>query len=66
MTPLFRNMRSRCCSLTPEEINAKLTEQHCSALWIPAPDAYWKVDAIPMLGTGKTDYPAIAEIAKGR
>lgn len=24
------------------------------------------VEALPMLGTGKTDYPAIAEIAKGR
>jgi acyl-[acyl-carrier-protein]-phospholipid O-acyltransferase/long-chain-fatty-acid--[acyl-carrier-protein] ligase len=32
-------------------------------LWKPARDAYVRVDAIPMLGTGKTDLKAVRELA---
>ena len=33
-------------------------------LWIPAPTASWKSNAIPVLGSGKTDLKALSEIAK--
>lgn len=50
-------------SLTPQEIKAKLIEEKYPSLWIPAEDAYFQVDAIPVLGTGKLDLYAIHELA---
>jgi len=50
-------------SLTPEEINAKFLEMNYPPLWIPNVDAYFQVEAIPLLGTGKLDLYAIREIA---
>lgn len=32
-------------------------------LWRPRPDAFYKVDAIPVLGTGKMDLKAVKELA---
>ncbi|MDO4583185.1 MAG: MFS transporter [Planctomycetia bacterium] len=51
-------------SKTPEEIHAELLEQKYPALWIPAQDAYYQIDHIPLLGTGKLDLYAIHEKAK--
>lgn len=50
-------------ALSPQEIKARLIQQQYPALWIPAEDAYFRVDAIPVLGTGKLDLYAIHELA---
>ena len=49
--------------LSPAEINAELLRRKVPALWVPALDAYRKIDAIPLLGTGKLDLYAIHEMA---
>ncbi len=49
--------------LSPQQIKEKLIEMKYPALWIPDPDAYFHIDAIPILGTGKLDLYAIHEIA---
>jgi len=51
-------------SLSPEEIKAKLLELKYPALWIPDVAAYHKIDAIPLLGTGKLDLFKVREIAE--
>lgn len=48
---------------TPEELNALLLEQKYPPLWIPGVDAYFQIDSIPLLGTGKLDLRAIHEMA---
>jgi len=50
-------------SMTPEELNAALLEQKYPPIWIPNVDAYFPIDAIPLLGTGKLDLCAIREKA---
>jgi len=32
-------------------------------LWVPRPNAFFKVDALPYLGTGKMDLRKIRELA---
>ena len=49
--------------MTPEELNAKLLEQKYPPLWIPSVDAYFQIESIPLLGTGKLDLRAIHEMA---
>ena len=49
--------------LTPEKIASELTKRKFPALWIPGKDAYVKIDAIPLLGTGKLDLHAMHERA---
>lgn len=51
-------------ALPPKQINALLLKRKVPPLWIPGADAYLKIDAIPLLGTGKLDLYAIREIAK--
>ncbi|MDO4574154.1 MAG: AMP-binding protein [Planctomycetia bacterium] len=51
-------------ALSPAEINAKLLERKIPAIWVPSQDAYRKIDAIPLLGTGKLDLYAIQQLAK--
>ena len=51
-------------SMTPDEITAKLMEQKYPMLWIPSKEAYYAVDAIPVLGIGKLDLYAVREIAE--
>lgn len=53
-------------SMTPDLITAKLIEQKYPSLWIPARDAYYPIDSIPTLGTGKLDLYAIHEMALNR
>ena len=48
----------------PEEINAQLVEKKYPSLWIPSIDSYYKIDHIPVLGTGKLDLYGIREMAK--
>ena len=50
-------------NLKPSEINTKFLELGYPALWIPNVDAYYQVESIPLLGTGKPDLYAIHETA---
>jgi acyl-[acyl-carrier-protein]-phospholipid O-acyltransferase/long-chain-fatty-acid--[acyl-carrier-protein] ligase len=34
-----------------------------SNLWIPSPDSFLQVEAIPLLGTGKLDLKALKQVA---
>src|SRR5262245_1437295 len=45
--------------ITPAEICRKLAELGLPNLWIPSPDSFFEVDAIPVLGSGKTDLKAV-------
>lgn len=48
---------------SPNKINSRLLELKFPSLWIPSADAYFKVDRIPILGTGKLDLFAIQKKA---
>jgi acyl-[acyl-carrier-protein]-phospholipid O-acyltransferase/long-chain-fatty-acid--[acyl-carrier-protein] ligase len=48
---------------TPEEICRGLQEAGLPAIWIPSPESFVQVDAIPILGTGKLDLKALKELA---
>lgn len=50
-------------SLPPDEICRKLVAAGLPALWIPSHDSFRRVDAIPVLGTGKMDLKRIKELA---
>lgn len=50
-------------NLEPSEIGAKIMELNYPALWVPNADAYFQVESIPLLGTGKLDLYAIHEMA---
>ncbi len=47
----------------PEEICRKLPETGLPALWIPSPEDFRRVDAIPVLGTGKLDLKRVKDLA---
>jgi acyl-[acyl-carrier-protein]-phospholipid O-acyltransferase / long-chain-fatty-acid--[acyl-carrier-protein] ligase len=49
---------------TPALICQKLSEDGLANLWIPSADSFLEVDAIPVLGSGKTDLKAVADLAK--
>jgi len=42
----------------------KLADVGLPNLWIPSTDSFFEVDAIPVLGSGKTDLKAVADLAK--
>jgi acyl-[acyl-carrier-protein]-phospholipid O-acyltransferase/long-chain-fatty-acid--[acyl-carrier-protein] ligase len=50
--------------LTPEEICKKLHQNGLPNLWIPSPNDFYKVDSLPVLGTGKLDLRAVKELAE--
>jgi acyl-[acyl-carrier-protein]-phospholipid O-acyltransferase/long-chain-fatty-acid--[acyl-carrier-protein] ligase len=50
-------------SITPDEICRKLSAAGLPPLWIPSPDGFRHVDAIPVLGTGKLDLKRIKDVA---
>lgn len=47
-----------------EEIGPAILARKFPSLWVPGNDAYLKIDAIPVLGTGKLDLSAIREMAE--
>lgn len=49
--------------LKPEAICRKLSETGLPPLWIPSPDSFRRVDAIPVLGTGKLDLKRVKDLA---
>ena len=46
-----------------EEICRRLVEQGLPPLWVPSPDSFRQVEAIPVLGTGKLDLKRLKEAA---
>jgi acyl-[acyl-carrier-protein]-phospholipid O-acyltransferase/long-chain-fatty-acid--[acyl-carrier-protein] ligase len=51
-------------AMTPDEICHKLGESGLPNLWIPSADSFMEVEAIPVLGSGKIDLVATANLAK--
>ena len=47
----------------PGELCTKLSETGLPNLFIPAPDNFYQVDELPMLGSGKLDLKQIKQIA---
>lgn len=47
-----------------DELIAKLEQSDMPNLWRPRPNAFIRVDAIPVLGTGKMDLKQVHEMAK--
>lgn len=52
--------------MSPDDICRRLSEAGLPNLWIPSPDSFFQVDSIPVLGSGKTDLKAVAELARQR
>lgn len=47
----------------PAEICRRLKERGLPALWIPSPDSFFRVEAIPVLGSGKLALKDIKDLA---
>ena len=50
--------------MTPAEICDGLRDAGLPPIWIPAQDAFYRIDEIPILGTGKLDLRGVREKAK--
>ena len=48
---------------TPDEIRKGLSQAGLPNLWIPSADSFCQVAEIPVLGTGKVDLKALANVA---
>lgn len=48
----------------PMDIVKELRNRDVPPIWVPAMDAFFKVDAIPVLGTGKLDIQGAKELAR--
>jgi acyl-[acyl-carrier-protein]-phospholipid O-acyltransferase / long-chain-fatty-acid--[acyl-carrier-protein] ligase len=51
-------------SIPPQEICERLGKIGIPNLWIPSPDSFLQIEAIPILGSGKTDLKAVSELAR--
>jgi acyl-[acyl-carrier-protein]-phospholipid O-acyltransferase/long-chain-fatty-acid--[acyl-carrier-protein] ligase len=47
----------------PQQICRQMQEAGLPNIWIPSPDSFCQVDAIPVLGTGKLDLKALKDLA---
>jgi acyl-[acyl-carrier-protein]-phospholipid O-acyltransferase/long-chain-fatty-acid--[acyl-carrier-protein] ligase len=47
----------------PDRLRAIITSSELPNLWKPAADAYYPIDSLPVLGTGKLDLKAIKDLA---
>lgn len=52
--------------LSVSEVLKQLAERDLPNLWLPDAEAFLEVEAIPMLGTGKTDLKAVRKLAEER
>jgi acyl-[acyl-carrier-protein]-phospholipid O-acyltransferase/long-chain-fatty-acid--[acyl-carrier-protein] ligase len=50
--------------LAPEEVCRRLLEKGLPPLWVPSPDSFREVPAIPLLGTGKLDLGGLQALAR--
>jgi acyl-[acyl-carrier-protein]-phospholipid O-acyltransferase/long-chain-fatty-acid--[acyl-carrier-protein] ligase len=53
----------RSIEIATDEICRKLGEAGLPPIWIPAPDSFYQIDQIPVLGTGKLDLRRVKELA---
>jgi acyl-[acyl-carrier-protein]-phospholipid O-acyltransferase/long-chain-fatty-acid--[acyl-carrier-protein] ligase len=53
-------------AMNPDEICAGLSAAGLPNLWIPSADSFLEVQEIPVLGSGKLDLKAIADLARHR
>jgi acyl-[acyl-carrier-protein]-phospholipid O-acyltransferase/long-chain-fatty-acid--[acyl-carrier-protein] ligase len=53
-------------ALSPDEICRRLGSAGLPNIWLPSPDSFVQVDAIPVLGSGKIDLKAVNDLAKQR
>ncbi|MHB8900726.1 MAG: AMP-binding protein, partial [Thermoguttaceae bacterium] len=53
----------RSLELPTDEICRKLAEAGLPPLWIPSADSFFRVDEIPILGTGKLDLKRVKDLA---
>ena len=51
---------------SPSEVCRKLSAGPLPKLWLPSPDDFVMVEAIPVLGTGKIDLRAIRSLAESK
>jgi acyl-[acyl-carrier-protein]-phospholipid O-acyltransferase/long-chain-fatty-acid--[acyl-carrier-protein] ligase len=49
-----------------EQVCRELAAAGLPPLWIPSPDSFWRVEEIPVLGTGKLDLRRLKELALTR
>ncbi len=49
-----------------EDVLRKLAEEDLPALWKPRPNQFYRVEALPYLGTGKIDLGRVRQIARER
>ena len=52
--------------LRPDEIVAQMRARSISNLWIPKSENFFKVEKIPILGSGKLDLAAVKAILQGK
>jgi acyl-[acyl-carrier-protein]-phospholipid O-acyltransferase/long-chain-fatty-acid--[acyl-carrier-protein] ligase len=52
--------------IPPAEVQKRLQASDLPRLWVPAADDFIRVDAIPILGTGKVDLCKLKQIARDR
>jgi acyl-[acyl-carrier-protein]-phospholipid O-acyltransferase/long-chain-fatty-acid--[acyl-carrier-protein] ligase len=50
-------------NISPDEICRRLATAGLPNLWIPSPDSFLEVESIPLLGSGKVDLKAVADLA---
>jgi acyl-[acyl-carrier-protein]-phospholipid O-acyltransferase/long-chain-fatty-acid--[acyl-carrier-protein] ligase len=55
-----------CPALAPERIWEQLCQSDLPRLWLPRRDQLFQIDAIPTLGTGKTDLRRLRQLAAER
>ena len=51
---------------SPSEVVKALQAAECPRLWVPAAEDFVKIDAVPILGTGKVDLRRLKELAAER
>jgi acyl-[acyl-carrier-protein]-phospholipid O-acyltransferase/long-chain-fatty-acid--[acyl-carrier-protein] ligase len=53
-------------AVPPDEVQKQLLATAMPKLWVPSPDDFIRIDAIPILGTGKVDLRRLRQIAAER
>jgi acyl-[acyl-carrier-protein]-phospholipid O-acyltransferase/long-chain-fatty-acid--[acyl-carrier-protein] ligase len=53
-------------SKSPQQICREMQEAGLPNIWIPSPDSFCQVEAIPVLGTGKLDLKGLKDLAMER
>jgi len=54
----------KALGIPPREIGKALNSENFPRLWIPAPEDYYEVEEIPLLGSGKVDLQQLRRLAQ--